>query len=338
MERVTVTAHQGADGRTILRRHSRNALRRNPVTGGVLILFIALSAMLASSAAALVLTAQGAAESLMQQARTPHFLQMHAGAVDEARLAEFAADHGLVEEHVVAPMLNVDGTAIRVTGEGTDTTLAAGLQDNSFVAQIADFDFLLDTDGQAIDPEPGTVWLPLYYRELLDLSVGETLTVSRADGTTAGTLTVAGFLRDSQMNASLASSKRILVAQSDLDDLREALGSSGSTEYLIEFRLTDPGAVSQFETDYRAAGLESNGPTITWSLFVLINTLSVGITTAVLMLITFLLVAIALLCVRFTLLTTIEQDYREIGVLKAIGVRHRDLVRQYSRRYLTLAA
>lgn len=321
----------------VLRTLTRNTLRRSPVSTLVLVLFVGLAAMLASSAAALVITASGAAQSLMEQARTPHFLQMHAGEVDEEQLAEFAAGNALVEDFAAVPMLNVDGTGIRVTGAGTDTTLAAGLQDNSFVAQSEGFDLLLDTDGQVIDPEPGTVWLPLYYRELLDLSGDETVTVSGRDGTPAATLQVAGFLRDSQMNASYASSKRLLVAQPDLDALRGALGESGTTEYLVQFRLTSPAAVSEFETAYRAAGLESNGPTLTWSLFVLVNTLSVGITTAVLMLVTFLLVAIALLCVRFTLLTVLEQDYREIGVLKALGVRDRELRRLYHGRYVALA-
>ena len=153
----------------------------------------------------------------------------------------------------------------------------------------------------------------------------------------AASLTVAGFLRDSQMNSSYASSKRLLVDQSDLDGLREALGTTATTEHLIQFRLTESGVASQFETAYREAGLEANGPTITWSLFVLVNSLSAGMTAAVLLLVTVLLVAIALLCVRFTLLTTIEHDYREIGVLKAIGVRDRDLRRLYSRPYLVMA-
>lgn len=314
---------------------TRNALRRNPLTTAALVLLIALAAMLASSAAAVVVTANGAGASLMEQAQTPHFLQMHAGQVDEDRMARFAADHELVEQHEVVPMLNVDGTAIRVTGEGTDTTLAPGLQDNSFVAQSTRFDFLLDTDGEVIQPEPGTVWLPLYYRELLDLSVGQRLTVAGPEH--SRTLTVAGFLRDSQMNFSYSSSKRLLVSQPDLDALRETVGETGATEYLVQFRLTSTGAAAQLESDYRAAGLESNGPSITWPLMVLVNTLSVGVTAAVMMLVTLLLVAIALLSVRFTLLTTIEQDYREIGVLRAIGLRTGDLRRLYSRRYLVLA-
>lgn len=312
-------------------------MRRSRTTAVILVAFVALSAMLASAAGTLMITANGATASLMRQARTPHLLQMHAGQVDHDRLRDFAENNPHVEQWIAAPMLNVDGAAIRVTGDdGTDTNLAAGLQDNSFVTQNTEFDFLLDTDGQVIDPEPGTVWLPLFYQQSLDLGVNQTVTVSGPGEPI--TLRVAGFLRDSQMNASYASSKRLLVSQTDFDALALALGEAGSIEYLIEFRLDNPADVSSFDTQYREAGLEANGPTITWTLFALINSLSSGITAAVVATVTLLLVAIAFLCVRFTLMTTIEQDYREIGVLKALGVRHRDLSRMYSRRYLVMAA
>lgn len=319
-----------------LRTLTRRSLRRTPVTTVVLVLFVALCSMLAASAGALILTATGASSALMERARAPHFMQMHAGPVDGARMADFAEGHPAVEQWAVVPMLNVDGAAIRVTGDdGTDTTLAAGLQDNSFVAQNPGFDQLLDTDGQVIDPEPGTVWLPLYYLQELDLQVGQTLAVAAPGSTTE--LTIAGFLRDSQMNSSYASSKRLLVAQRDLDALTGAMGEAAMIEHLVEFRVTSTDAIGQLETDYRAAGLEANGPSLTWSLFLLANSLSEGILAGIVILVTLLLVAIALLCVRFTLLTTIEQDYRQIGVLKAIGVRDRDLRRLYLHRYRAMA-
>lgn len=332
---IAVAVGTGAQGNVELRALTRRSLRRSPVTSVVLVLFVALSTMLAASAGALVITATGASSALMERARAPHFLQMHAGSVDEARMAAFAQGHPDVEQWAVVPMLTVDGSSIRVTGEGTDTTLAPGLQDNSFVAQNPHFDQLLDTDGQVIEPAPGTVWLPLYYAQELDLRAGQTLTVTTPGGTHE--LTVAGFLRDSQMNSSYASSKRLLVTPEDLGTLTTAMGQAATVEHLIEFRLTSAGAAGQLETDYRAAGLEANGPSLTWSMFLLANSLTEGILGGIVILVTLLLVAIALLCVRFTLLTTIEQDHRQIGVLKAVGVRARDLRRLYLHRYRTMA-
>lgn len=50
----------------------------------------------------------------------------------------------------------------------------------------------------------------------------------------------------------------------------------------------------------------------------MISAVSDGIMIAVIILIGILVIFIALLCVRFTLLAKIEDDYREIGIMKAI--------------------
>ncbi|MCX7772661.1 MAG: ABC transporter permease, partial [Clostridia bacterium] len=59
---------------------------------------------------------------------------------------------------------------------------------------------------------------------------------------------------------------------------------------------------------------------------------------AVILLVSLLVVAIALMCIRFTLLTKIEDDYREIGVMKAIGLQITDIKRIYLAKYAAVAA
>ncbi|XSS44919.1 ATP-binding cassette domain-containing protein [Propionibacteriaceae bacterium Y2011] len=97
---------------------THNALRRSPIPAAILVAFVALASMLAGSASGLLVTTTGASEALMRQAETPHLLQMHAGPVDLARLQRFAENDELVEEWSATPFLNVDGSAIRVTGDG----------------------------------------------------------------------------------------------------------------------------------------------------------------------------------------------------------------------------
>ena len=60
---------------------------------------------------------------------------------------------------------------------------------------------------------------------------------------------IAGFLRDSQMNSMLASSKRFLVSNADY----ERLEGCGNVEYLIEFRLKDMEALGSFAAAYTAS-------------------------------------------------------------------------------------
>ena len=47
-----------------------------------------------------------------------------------------------------------------------------------------------------------------------------------------------------------------------------------------------------------------------------------------------LLIVISILCLRFTILTTMEEDYKEIGVMKAIGIPQRNIKKIYLLKYV----
>ncbi len=76
---------------------------------------------------------------------------------------------------------------------------------------------------------------------------------------------------------------------------------------------------------YKSSNLPQKGPSITYSLFKTLNSLTDGIIAAVLIIISGLLMLIAMLCIRFTIITSMEEDYREIGVMKAIGIHNKDI-------------
>src|SRR5690606_27345893 len=146
-----------------------------------------------------------------------------------------------------------------------------------------------------IDVLPGEIYIPVNYRSLA--SVGEQAVVGGKE------LVIAGYLRDSTMNSSLSSSKRFLVNSRDFLELQKL----GNTEYLIEFRLHDLSALRSFEADYIDAGLEANGPVVTYGLFRLMNALSEGLMIGIVLLVSILIVTVALMCIRFTLLAKIEE-------------------------------
>lgn len=302
----------------------RNDISRSKAITLTTMVFCVAAALLVSLAAILIVNLSGAIDTLMTRAQTPHFMQMHSGEMDAAGLTAFAEHNSEIAEYQVLEFLNVDGAKI-VFGE---ESLAASVQDNGFSVQSSKFDYLLDLDGSVIRVADGEVYVPICYMQNGTTKVGDTLEVSGKK------FTVAGFLRDSQMNSLLASSKRFLVSENDYADIVE----SGSVEYLIEFRLRDLSALSAFEADYISAGLDANGPTITYPLFRLMNAISDGLMIAVILLVSALVVAIAFMCIRFTLLAKIEDDYREIGVMKAIGLRVSDIKKIYLVEYAAVAA
>lgn len=300
----------------------RNDFLRSKLVTLTTTIFVAAAAMLVSLAAILIIHLSGAIDTLMTQSKTPHFMQMHSGELNIARLSAFAEQNSHVDQFQVVDFLNVEGSRIVING----SSLTGSVQDNGFATQNEGFDYLLDLDGNVIQPSDGEVYVPVAYKKDGTAKLGDQIVVGETS------FTVAGFHRDSQMNSLLAASKRFLVNQQGY----AAVQGLGSTEYLIEFRLKDMSAIGEFESQYISAGLEANGPTLTYAHIKILNAISDGMMIAVLLLVSALVVTISFMCIRFTLLAKIEEDYREIGVMKAIGLRVSDMKRLYLAKYTAI--
>lgn len=301
----------------------RNDILKSKAITLMTVIFVAAAAMLVSLAAILGVNLYGAIDTLMTQAETPHFMQMHTGEIDRDRLLKFASENENVEDFQVLEFVGIEGSQM-VFGENS---LTDNVQDNGISVQSDRFDFLLDLDGKVIRVLDGEIYVPICYGKDQTAKVGDKAVVNGKE------FTIAGFLRDSQMNSTLSSSKRFLVSDRDYEDLK----GSGSCEYLIEFRLKDVSRLSAFETAYSNAGLEANGPMITYPLFKMINAISDGMMIGLILLVSVLVVAIAFMCIRFTLLAKMEDDYREIGVMKAIGLRVSEIKKIYLIKYIIMA-
>lgn len=302
----------------------RNDILKSRMITLTTVIFIAAAAMLVSLAAVLIVNLSGAINSLMTQAKTPHFMQMHSGEMDTVRLAAFAEQNSNVEDFQILEFLNVDGAQIVIEGN----SLSDSIQDNGLCTQGQKFDYLLDLDGNVIKVFDGEIYIPISYMKDGTARAGDRAVIYGKE------FTVAGFLRDSQMNSLLASSKRFLVSENDFAEIE----NFGNIEYLIEFRLKDLSDLGAFEAAYVSAGLETNGPTVTYPLFKAMNAISDGLMIGVILLVSVLVVAIAFLCIRFTLLAKIEEDYREIGTMKAIGLRVSDIRKMYLAKYAVIGA
>ena len=201
------------------------------------------------------------------------------------------------------------------------------MQDNGLSCQSSLFDYLVDADNKVIYPSEGEVYVPVCYRKEYGIKSGDVMRIGKEE------LIVAGFLRDSQMNSMMASSKRFLISEPDYERLRQL----GSEEYLIEFRLKDGSDINDFATAYKDAGLPDNGPTITYPLIRMMNALSDGMMILVILLVSVVVLLISMLCIRYIILTQLEKDKTGIGMLKAVGISRRDIRKLYMSKYLILS-
>ncbi|HHT25572.1 MAG TPA: FtsX-like permease family protein [Clostridiaceae bacterium] len=301
----------------------RNDLKGSKLISFTIFSFILFASFLLSTVGIVAVNLSASVNLFAENAKAPHFLQMHMGNFDSESMLSFAQNNKHVQDYQTMPFLNVDASDILVNG----IRFSENSQDNGFSYQSENFDFLLDLDNRIIYPKESEIYIPLVYYINGNLKIGDNITVSNRD------FTVKGAIRDAQMSSMLSSSKRFLIHPNDYEKIK----SIGREEFLIEFLLNDLSSINMFQADYSNANLESNGPTITYSIIRLMNALTDGIMIAILSLIAILIVIVSFLCIRLTLTAKIEDEYKTIGVLKAIGIRLSNIKKIYQAKYTLLS-
>lgn len=304
--------------------------RKKGITAA-LFLFILLSSMLISSGIYIIMVMMGSIDSLFEASGIPHYVQMHGGDLNETDIDQFVRETPLVKDYQVQRMISIDPGCLYL-GDNPTAEINS-VMDISFVKQSENFDYLLNMDNKPIEVESGQIGVPVYYLQKYGLKKGEMIRLALDEGDVY--FVISDFVRDAQMNPTVVSSKRFVINSKDYETL---CGWSENFEYSIGFLLKDTGKLSEFGNEYQSAGLPAKGPTLDLGIYKLLNALTDGIVAAVIILISLLLVAISILCLRFTFLATIEEDYKEIGVMKAIGISHRDIKSIYLMKYVALGA
>ncbi len=315
-------------------RHAHNALVRDKGVSAALLVLLVLCAFLMATGSMVVERLAASVGGLSAQARPPHFLQMHKGGYDRSALEAFAAGHDEIDAWLVTEMVGYESNALswHRPGTGESGSLSSSRFDNLFVTQNDEFDHLVDEDGDIPQPGRGEVYVPVKYQQAFGLRAGDTLTVSTDRGPFV--LDVRGVVKDAQMAASASSATRVLVSDADFAQLRQA---GGLPEVIVEYRLTDAGLANAFQRAYESdEALPRNGPAVTGQQIQIINTFSDGLSAMALVLVSLLLVLVALLSLRFVIRGTLEDEVREIGALKAIGIPDRAISRMYLSTYVVL--
>ncbi|WP_338452985.1 ABC transporter permease [Niallia oryzisoli] len=311
-----------------------NDFYRKKIVTLTVFVFITLAVLLAATATNNIANLVQSMSELKEHADPADIAQMHSGEYHQAEIDQFIEkqqENIAMQETMV--LLNVDGSHIHVDN---NETMAGTIQDISFVVQNKKFDFILNLDNEKLDVREGQVAVPIYFMEQYDLQLGDTITIE--NDRYQKEFVISDYARDYEMNSSLTSSKRFVINQLDYDEMLE--NQAGELEYLIEFKLKENGDSQGVQTAYIEAGLPANGPIIEGKIFTMFNAMSDMAVAVVIIFISILLIVIASLCIRLTFLATIDEDLREIGVMKAIGIPKKDIKKVYLNKYrvMSLAA
>ena len=160
-----------------------NDLKGSPLLAVTTWLFMAVSAFLFALTCFLAIGLLGSVDTLMEAAQTPDFLQMHAGEIDEGALVRFAGEQAQVQDYQTLRFLNLENNSMVLGGH----SLSDSTQDNGVCVQSERFDYLVDLGNRVIGGvQRGEIYVPVCYRQMFGLNVGETVQIGEAGFTTSG--------------------------------------------------------------------------------------------------------------------------------------------------------
>lgn len=305
----------------------KNDFRKNPASNLILFLFMSLSVTIAVTVTIMLTQLFTSITDMYETANPPHFLQMHKGELVQSDIDEFNKGYEGIKHWQTVTMITVNGNELAVSGKNKDKfSLSDCRLDISLVKQNDEYDVLLDENRDNSEIKTGEIGVPIILLDEFDIAIGDRITL--AGGDFSKTFTVASYVYDGQMNSTLCSSTRFLISDGDFNAL---LGNVGETEYLIEAYFNDSSLADDYQTAYEQSekNLPKNGQAITFTMIFLLSALTDLIMAMVFILTGVLLIVIAVVCLRYVVLAQLEDDMREIGTMKAIGIPQNGICRLY---------
>lgn len=187
-----------------------------------------------------------------------------------------------------------------------------------------------DPNGGALHLQDDEIGMPAFLMDKNDLKVGDKVRIS-LNGRDK-TFTLKTVVKDAAFGNDMVSMSRIFM---NSDMYREFKKAGSEQTYALYF--INVSSISEFTEAQNLQSFPSVLNTVSRSMYSMIYSFDL-ILAALLILVGICMILIALLVLRFTLLFTMEEEYREIGIMKAIGLRDKAIRRLYLVKYTFLVS
>lgn len=303
-------------------------LKRKKTMNIILLLFIILSAMFVASSVNNIEKVTSALDDYFEMADVPDFFAatMHKAGdknVEEVIRAASSIDNFHIEKILYMAQSNVHfedeekkvpgGTNI-LQGDG-DLSLHYFLEDNSILETV----------------EQGSLYMTVRAVENTGLKVGEKITIE-IEGISKE-FTLAGAIKDAVLGSNQVSMTRYIISEEDFADYVSA-GEIDSF-YGGDFFYINTSDVDAMLSEIAAAS--DSFPFSMDRAFMKFTYIFDMIVTGILLVVSLVLIAIAFAVLKFTITFTLSEEFREIGVMKAIGISNIKIRGLYLVKYAVLS-
>lgn len=305
-------------------------LKRKKSMNFILLLFVMLATIFIGGSVSNLKVVTGGLDYYFEKAGIGDFVIATIGDTGESRteniknIERFLEKNEYVNDYDVDDMLVLTENRIETTGSVEIAFSSSILLSGVEAATQTYFD---EDNEELSDVREGEVYVPI--KALSDtLKIGDSFYVKT--GNDRKKFTIKGIVKDALAGSEMSGMYRFIMAQKDIDALRESGEFALQKIYSID--CTD---VEKFSKDLFSCDIQT---LFAQSLSVMKMTYIMDMIIAVILLvISGCLIVISAIMLRFTIIFTIGEDYKEIGIMKAIGIPDFSIRTLYITKYFVIS-
>lgn len=315
----------------MLSRILKKDLQRRKGVNLILFLFITLATVFLASSINNIMVVFSAVDYYMDYAKVPDVHFITNGTSEQGEIEKWLKDKDTgVEDYEGVTMLMLTDKSIKVEKNGDEKSFDPDGAELYLSTGGTRYTKVFDFNGGSISLKDGEIALLKSSMDKNHLKPGDKLIVKV--GTVKKELTVKCAFKDAAFGNKMTGMNRLFISNGDYEDFYSADDSNALGMYSISVK--DSAA---FEHKLGERDLKTMMQTITRKMYTMIYAFDM-IMAALLILVGICLILIALLVLRFTLVFTMEEDYREIGIMKAVGFRNFAIKKVFLVKYLAIVS
>lgn len=307
----------------------KNELKRKRTMNIVLFLFITMATMFLASSVSNLLTVTGAVDYFIEISNVPDCFAIALGEAETDSIEAYLQDSELVTDYEVIDAFNITNERITIV-ESASGEKAKYERTNTLCVHPVTDNFLkvFDQEGEPIQLKEGEIAFTRLEAEENNLQVGDKVKIQIGEVTQE--FTIAVITKDVVFGTAMMGFKRIMVTQEDF--LRFANQENLIYTRIYSVNYTDKDTFYE-EWQSQNFNVISIVEKSIISMCYIFDMLIAGI----LIIVSICLILIAFLVLRFTIIFTLQEDFREIGIMKAIGLKDVGIKNIYLIKYLGIA-
>lgn len=302
-------------------------LKRKKTMNVILLLFVVISAMFAAASVNNIIAVTGGLDYYFEKAGMADYylISYDSGGKNEAE--ELLLKSGNISDFRAEKMISAPCECYQ-TEQGK-------LMDFSNISVICDIgdtklNFFDENDTVITEIEKGKVWLTSGVPRREGIEVGDVFTFSLGD--TELELEVAGIAKDALLGSEMMGNPRMLMNSNDFQTLcDDDMISSYSMGHIFYIDTDNTSALESELSD--VSGIIFSGDRNMIKMTYVMNML----VAVIILVISIGLIIVSFVVLRFTIRFTISEEFREIGVMKAIGLKNSSIRLLYIVKYLGIA-